>query len=94
MTASVFTPWASQKPPCEPLSDEERHALFAKHVREVADHKLPYLFPLLDVCHASIYTQPGTFMFSIGYPARWYEVPELAHVIAAVPWTEQDIKPQ
>lgn len=94
MPVHIQTPWTALKPPSEPLTDQERHDLFVRHVREVADHKTPYLFPLLEACYALVYVQQGQFMFGIGNPQRWYEVPELSQSITVLPWAEEATRQQ
>lgn len=94
MQAQFSTPWVGYKA-TRPMTDEERHSLFCTHVREVAGIKMPWLFPLLDASAAAIYTQPGVFLFVLpSNPTTWHDVPEMANLIASLPWVDQDSKPQ
>jgi hypothetical protein len=86
MGAQIETPWTESEE--SPLG--LRDSLFASHVREIADLKLPWLFPLLIHCSAQIYVEKGLFLFAIpNSPSLWYSIPEIGNLVTTVPWVDQ-----
>lgn len=94
MGLHVSTQWLVH-PTVRPLTSEECHAMFAQYVRDIADLKMPWLYPLLEAANAEIYTQPGIFFVAVPTsPGDWHSVPELGNLITHVPWVTEDSKPQ
>ena len=91
MPAQVYTKWSTTIPPRKPANDIERHELFTKYAREVADQQMPWLFPLLDACNALVIASPGTFCFNTHTtPGVWLDVPEMIQRLRMVPWATDD----
>lgn len=94
MPAQLHTQWSASTPPGKPANDIERHELFAKYARGVADQHMPWLFYLLDSCNASVLASPGTFCFSTyNNPTVWLDVPEMIERLRLVPWVIEDETP-
>lgn len=93
MPAQVHTEWSTKTPPGQPANDMERHELFSKYARQVADEQMPWLFPLLDACNARVLAAPGIFCFTThAHPGIWLEVPEMIQHLQMVPWvTDADL---
>lgn len=95
MTAHIRTFWSCINKLSAPMTDKERNEVFAKYVRQIADSKMPWLFPLLDACDAQIYTSPGVFCFLLESDLGiWHDVPEMMSLIPMVPWVEEGDTPQ
>lgn len=91
MSLRIGTPWHMQTLISRPLTDGEKHDLFADHVQQVIHIKMPWLIPLLEASGAAIVAAPGQFQFGItSNPTTWYCIPELSNLITTVPWIEED----
>lgn len=92
MSVRIGTPWQSELlMTTRPLTDGEKHDLFAMHVQQVINHKMPWLLVLLEASGAAILASPGRFQFGLhSAPNAWYEIPEIANLITTVPWVEED----
>ena len=95
MPAQLHTEWLANTPLGRPANDLERHELFAKYARQVADQHMPWLFPLLDACNAKVIASPGTFCFTThATPGIWLDVPEMIQRLLMVPWALDNETPQ
>jgi hypothetical protein len=95
MTVQVLSRWLNQQPIPLPMTDAERHDVFATYAVNVANGQLPWLLPLLNEASATLYVGPSMFFFQLpSHPGKWHEVPEMARLIPMVPWVEQEETPQ
>lgn len=91
MTAQFHTEWSGPIKLAKPSTDRERHELFSRHVRAVADEAMPWLFPLLDATNAKILAAPGLFCYSIDPEQKvWLDAPEMIQRLHMVPWATDE----
>lgn len=89
MTANVITKWSAAQMVQHELTEEQKHNIFSGYARVVANSYMPWLFPLLDEAGATVYAEPGRFLFFFeSDPANWHTVPELGALISMTPWPE------
>jgi hypothetical protein len=89
MAVHIFSQWHQKATPVQPVSDADRHQLFATFAVEQAQAEMPWLIPLLEQVGATIYIGPGLFVFqTTSQPGQWNEVVQLSTRIGMVPWAE------
>lgn len=89
MSVQVLSVWMAQPAVTQPMTDEERHAVFSRFAVGVADAQMPWLLPLLEQAGATVYVAPSVFAFRLpSQPEQWHEITALSHHIAMVPWVE------
>ena len=91
MPAQLLTSWNYKKPLAVPVTDHERHELFAAYARNVATQEMPWLFPLLDATNARVIAGVNIFAYSIPqHPDYWFDVPEMMMRLQMVPWATDE----
>lgn len=88
MSVQVLSRWMAQPVVTQPMTDEERHAVFSRFALGVADTQMPWLMPLLEQAGATVYVAPSVFAFRLPNTEHWHEVASLSQHIAMVPWVE------
>jgi hypothetical protein len=95
MGFQILSQWHQRATPVQPMSDADRHQLFATFAVSQAQTEMPWLMPLLDQLGATIYVGPGLFVFQTpDQPSQWHEVTQLSARIGMVPWAEPSELPQ
>lgn len=90
MSGFMHTKWSAAQQYTPPLTEEEKHARFSGFAQVVANSYAPWLLPLLDAAHATVYVDVGQFLFILpDDPGHWHEIPELSALLTAVPWTDE-----
>lgn len=91
MSLQIHSQWQTTQQFTQPSTDAERHEAFSSFAVDTAQRELPWLLPLLSEAGARIYVAPSMFCFQLpSQPGRWIEVPEVARLLAMVPWVAQD----